>query len=233
MAGKGQRFIDAGYTVPKPMIDVNRQPMIAKAVDSFGIDGAYTYIGQDSVLLDQSVISELQAVSRQDFSCIYLDGTTEGAASTVLEAISAINNDTPLIIVNSDQFIVWNKESFLQLLNGSADGVIALFNASDPKWSYAELDEFGNVVRVAEKEVISNNASVGIYGWKKGSDFVKYAQQMIDKNIRVNNEFYICPVYNEAIQDGKVIASMFVEEMHGLGTPEDLEAYLAENSTQG
>lgn len=230
MAGKGQRFVDAGYTVTKPMIDINGEPMIAKAIKSFGIDGFYIYIGQDFVLEDETVVDELRLASRRDFSCIYLTQYTNGAASTVLQAIDFINNDDPLIIVNSDQIIKWDSNIFLNLLNGSTDGVIALFNDSDPKWSYAELDKSGNVIRVAEKEVISSNASVGIYGWKRGSDFVKYAKQMIDKNITTNGEFYICPVYNEAIQDGKIISSMFVEEMYGVGTPEDLAIYLMEQN---
>jgi hypothetical protein len=108
-----------------------------------------------------------------------------------------------------------------------ASGAIALFNADDPKWSYAKIDN-GRISGVAEKVVISNNASVGIYGWKLGSDYVRYAQQMIDRDIRTNNEFYICPVYNEAISDGHLILPFFVNEMHGVGTPEDLEEYLAD-----
>jgi hypothetical protein len=102
---------------------------------------------------------------------------------------------------------------------------MALFFANEDKWSYAKIQN-NRIIGVAEKVVISNNASTGIYGWSRGSDYVKYAEQMIDKNIRVNNEFYICPVYNEAIQDNKRILPIFVDNMHGLGTPEDLEIYL-------
>ena len=102
---------------------------------------------------------------------------------------------------------------------------MALFFANETKWSYAKIQN-NKIVEVAEKVVISNNASTGIYGWSKGSDYVKYAEQMIKKDIRVNNEFYICPVYNEAIQDHRRILPIFVEKMHGLGTPEDLELYL-------
>jgi len=69
-------------------------------------------------------------------------------------------------------------------------------------------------------------ATVGIYYWRRGSDYVKYAEQMIAKNIRVNNEFYVCPVFNEAIADGKRIRTFNIEKMWGLGTPEDLEHFL-------
>ena len=97
-----------------------------------------------------------------------------------------------------------------------------------PKWSYAKTDKYGNVTEVAEKKVISNHATVGIYFWKKGSDYVKYAEKMIKKNIRVKNEFYVCPVFNEAIKDNKKIIIENIEEMWGLGTPEDLEVFLKE-----
>jgi hypothetical protein len=82
------------------------------------------------------------------------------------------------------------------------------------------------VTEVAEKIVISNNATVGIYGWKTGAEYVKSAEQMISKNIRTNNEFYICPVYNESILNGNVLVPYFVDSMHGVGTPEDLDNYI-------
>jgi hypothetical protein len=109
----------------------------------------------------------------------------------------------------------------------NVDGGILTFQAYHPKWSYAKLDKNNNfVIEVAEKKVISKHASVGVYFWKQGSDYVKYAERMIKKKIRVNNEFYVCPVFNEAIKDKKKIIISQVQEMHGLGTPEDLNAYL-------
>ena len=106
------------------------------------------------------------------------------------------------------------------------DGGILTFKAMHPKWSYAKTDKNGNVCEVAEKKVISNNATVGVYYWKHGEDFVKYAEQMIKKNVRVNNEFYVCPVYNEAIKDKKIIKIKNIESMWGLGTPEDLNYFI-------
>jgi dTDP-glucose pyrophosphorylase len=107
-----------------------------------------------------------------------------------------------------------------------ADGGIVTFEATHPKWSFAKVDENGLVTEVAEKNPISNIATVGYYYWKHGSDFVKYAEQMIEKNIRVNNEFYVCPVFNEAVGDGKQIRTFNINKMWGLGTPEDLKYYL-------
>ena len=106
------------------------------------------------------------------------------------------------------------------------DGAILTFEAIHPKWSYAKCDDNNIVTEVAEKNVISRNATVGVYYWKRGSDYIKYAEQMIEKDIRVNNEFYVCPVYNEAIQDGKKIVIDKVDEMHGLGTPDDLKNFI-------
>jgi dTDP-glucose pyrophosphorylase len=138
-----------------------------------------------------------------------------------------INNDEPLLTVNSDQFVEWNSNEVLYSWSAdSIDGGILTFKGTHPKWSFAKLDDNGFVSEVAEKNPISDNATVGIYYWKKGSDYVKYAEQMIDKNVRTNNEFYVCPVFNEAIQDGKKIKIKEIKKMWGLGTPEDLNYFL-------
>ena len=107
-----------------------------------------------------------------------------------------------------------------------ADGGIVSFKGTHPKYSFAKINEKGLVTEVAEKDPISDIATVGYYYWKKGSDFVKYAEQMIDKNIRTNNEFYVCPVYNEAIKAGLKIKASLVDEMWGMGTPEELNNFL-------
>ena len=158
---------------------------------------------------------------------IPIEGVTEGAACTVLLAKKFIDNDNPLLLANSDQFIDWNSHDFFYTTENSAtDGTILTFKSTHPKWSFAKLDHHGFVTEVAEKKPISDMATVGIYYWNKGSNFVKYAEQMINKNIRVNNEFYVCPVYNEAILDNKKIRVHNISQMYGLGTPEDLNVFL-------
>ena len=138
-----------------------------------------------------------------------------------------IDNDSPLFFANSDQYVDWDSSEFMyKMQETKADGGIVTFTSIHPKWSYAKVDDSGLVTEVAEKNPISNNATVGYYFWKNGSDFVKYAENMIDKNKRVNNEFYVCPVFNEAIADGKKISSFDIEKMWGLGTPEDLNYFL-------
>ena len=158
---------------------------------------------------------------------VEVDQLTEGAACTVLLAKEHINNDAPLFMANSDQFVEWNSNEFMYKMNeNNADGGIVTFKATHPKWSYAKVGEDGYVTEVAEKNPISNNATVGFYYWKNGSDFVKFAEQMIEKDVRVNNEFYVCPVFNEAIGDGRKIKTFEATKMWGLGTPEDLNYFV-------
>jgi dTDP-glucose pyrophosphorylase len=225
MAGNGSRFFNAGYKDPKPLIDVDGKPMIQRVVENIAIPGNYIFIVQAEHYKKYSLEIALTKLI-PGCKIIQVDGVTDGAARTALLATEYINNSKPLVIANSDQLLDWNSSDFIsQLLEIGADGNMALFLANEDKWSYAKIKN-DRIIEVAEKVVISNNASTGVYGWSRGSDYVKYAEQMIKKNIRVNNEFYICPVYNEAIQDNKRILPIFVDKMHGLGTPEDLQLYL-------
>jgi hypothetical protein len=154
-------------------------------------------------------------------------GLTEGAACTTLLAKDFINNSKHLIIANCDQSVEWDSNDFMySMIDSGVDGGILTFKADETKWSYAKTEN-NYVTEVAEKRVISEDATVGIYYWKHGSDYVAAAEQMISKNIRVNNEFYVCPVFNEAILNKKKIKIFPAKKMWGLGTPEDLEHYLA------
>jgi dTDP-glucose pyrophosphorylase len=160
---------------------------------------------------------------------VQVDGLTEGAACTTLLAEEYIDNDEPLLMANSDQYVDWDSNEFMYSMVGDGvDAGILSFSSIHPKWSYAKLDEYGFVSEVAEKKPISDIATVGIYYWAKGSDYVKYAKQMIEKDVRVNNEFYVCPVFNEAILDKKKIKVYNIGEnsMWGIGTPEDLKHFL-------
>lgn len=226
MAGAGSRFAEAGYSFPKPLIDVNDKPMIQAVVDNLAIDATYTYIVQKSHFEKYNLGYLLNAIT-PNCNIVQVDGVTEGAAVTCLLAKEFINTEDPLVMANSDQIVDWNSREFLyEMHSKNADGGIATFKSTHPKWSYAKINELGLVTEVAEKKPISDDATVGIYYWKHGSDFVKYAEQMIDKDIRVNGEFYTCPVFNEAIQDDKRIYTTTVKKMWGIGTPEDLNNYL-------
>jgi dTDP-glucose pyrophosphorylase len=158
---------------------------------------------------------------------------TQGAACTVLLARDYINSDDPLMLANSDQWVDVNIESYLESMDRNrADGLIMTMKASDAKWSYVGLDLAGTVTRVVEKQVISDEATVGIYNFRRGQDFVRAADRMIERNLRVNGEFYVAPVYNELINEGARITIHNVGSegygMYGLGIPSDLERFLIE-----
>lgn len=229
MAGLGSRFEKVGYTFPKPLIPIknfNDDPMIKVVVDNLNIKAQHIFIVRKEHYEKYNLNSLLRIIS-PGCEIIQINYITEGAACTTLLAKELINNDEPLLIANSDQFLVWNSNEFMySVIGDEIDGGILTFPNSHPKWSYVKLDDTGFVTEVKEKTVISNEATTGIYYWERGSDYVKYAEQMIDKNVRVNNEFFVAPVYNEAIQDGKKIKIFHIDKMMGLGTPEDLEYFI-------
>ena len=226
MAGAGSRFQQAGYTFPKPLIEVDGKPMIQVVVDNLNIDATFIYVVQKEHRVKYNLDTLLNLIT-PNCKIVEVDGLTEGAACTTLLAKEYINTDAPLVMANSDQFLEWDSNEFMyKMIEQSVDGGIVTFTATHPKWSFAKIDEYGYVTEVAEKNPISDIATVGVYYWAKGSDYVKYAEQMIEKNIRTNNEFYTCPVFNEAVGDGKKIKTFNIDKMWGLGTPEDLKYYL-------
>lgn len=226
MAGAGSRFQNAGYTFPKPLIDVNGMPMIQRVISNLNIDANYIFVVQKEHR-EKYHLDTMFTLFVPNFTVIETDGITEGAACTTLLAKEYIDNDSPLLMANADQLINWNSNEFMyKMQEQHVDGCIITFTSTHPMFSFAKLDERGMVTRVAEKNPISNQATTGHYYWTRGCDYVKYAEQMIAKNTRVNNEFYVCPVYNEAIEDGKTISTYHVEKMWSLGTPEDLNYYL-------
>jgi len=226
MAGAGSRFEKAGYTFPKPLIDVNGEPMIKVVAENLNLNANYIYIVQKKHREKYNLDMLLKLITPKS-TIVEIDGMTEGAACTTLIAKEYINNNQPLIIANSDQFINWDSNEFMYKMNETnADGGIVTFKSTHPKWSFVKINENGFVTATAEKNPISDIATVGVYYWKCGSDYVKYAEEMISKDIRVNNEFYVCPIFNQAIADGKKIRTFNIEKMWGLGTPEDLNYFL-------
>jgi len=228
MAGAGSRFAKEGYTFPKPLIDVAGKPMIQTVVENLDFDCEYIFlVRQEHIEKYSGLINTLDRITNGKFEYVVVDGLTEGAACTALLSEQYIDNEEDLLIANSDQFIEYAPQNFLMLKTlTSCDAIVYTFNAVHPKWSFVKTNSRGFVTEVAEKKPISNIATCGIYWYRHGSDFVKYAKQMIEKDIRVNNEFYIAPVYNELIQDGKTLVPFYVHSMWGIGTPEDLRYFL-------
>lgn len=229
MAGRGSRFAKAGYELPKPLIDVNGRPMIEVVTKNItpSCQHRFLFICQSEHLEKYHLAKKLERIAP---GCVVLtvDHITEGTACTVLLAERYIDNNDALMIANSDQYVDIDINDYISAI-GDNDGLIMTMPSNNPKWSFIKYDGNGFVTMVREKEVISTEATVGIYNYAKGSYFVKYVKQMIEKNIRVNNEFYVAPAYNEMIADGKKIAYKNIgDKMHGLGTPEDLDLFLNE-----
>ena len=228
MAGRGSRFAQAGYVMPKPLIDIYGHPMIEYVVKNIRPtrEHRFIFICQQEHLEKYDLANTLERIA-PGCAVVTVDHITEGAACTVLLAEKYIDNDEPMMIANSDQYVDTDINEYLAAM-GNHDGLIMTMPANHPKWSYIRYDEQGFVTLVREKEVISDQATVGIYNYKRGADFVKYAKQMISKDIRVNGEFYVVPVYNEMVEAGmKLVYKDVGAKMHGLGTPEDLDAFMA------
>lgn len=231
MAGHGSRFSQAGYMDPKPLIPVFGKPMIELVIDNLkpSCDHRFIFICQAEHLVNYSLRNLLEAKA-PGCKIVEVNKVTEGAACTVLLAKKYINNIDHLMIANCDQYIDVDINQYLNSLTPDIDGLIMTMKENSNKWSYIELNSQNEIIRVVEKEVVSDEATVGIYNFQRGADFVNAAESMIQKNLRVNNEFYVAPAYNEMIESRKKIMYFNIgtlgKGMHGLGTPEDLVKYL-------
>lgn len=231
MAGLGSRFAKAGYEKPKPFIDVDGKPMIVRVLENLAYpDARYILIARKEHMEKEK---ELVEKIEKEFNAIFIsiDKLTEGTACTVLYARKYINNNEPLLIANSDQIVDMNIADFIDdSSERKLDGSILTFidEFKDPKWSFAKIDGNNLVTEVKEKVVISKFATVGIYLYSRGKDFVDSTIDMIIENERVNGEFYTCPTYNYAIKENAKIGIYNIDyiQMHGIGTPEDLKIYL-------
>lgn len=233
MAGLGSRFSRAGYALPKPLIPIHEVPMIRLVIENIRPQRShrFVFICQLSHVQEFS-LRELLGRWAPGSKIIELDSVTQGAACTVLTAATDIDNDDSLMIANSDQYVDVGIDDYLAAFDRSRlDGFIMTMKANDPKWSFVGFGTDGNVARVVEKEVISDQATVGVYNFRRGSDFVRAARAMIAKELRVNNEFYVAPVYNELIAGNAAIGTYEIGSaghgMYGLGVPDDLNDFLA------
>ena len=227
MAGLGSRFTAANYTLPKPLIDVMGKTMIERAIESLNIEGQYYFLLRRSEYLDSCIEAILRVCPSAQYRII--DEVTEGAAVSVLLFKDNINNDDELIVANCDQIMEWDSDKALVEMR-MYDGAVVTINSNDPKHSYVSIDSNNLAVCFAEKNVISDNALTGIHYWRHGRDFVDSAEKMIANDERSHNgEFYVAPTYNGMIDEGKFIGHHLIKdnEIHFVGTPGDLEKYLA------
>lgn len=224
MAGEGSRFQSAGYTTPKPLIEIFNKPMIKHAVESLGVKGRYIFITRKEHKVKEYLEEEFP-----DSIVLEIDYTTRGSAVTCLLAKEYINSEVPLLITNCDQIMHWDSVSFNSFIeNYPHDGFVVTYTEFTNKNSYIEIDNYGFGKRIAEKEVISNISLNGIHYWKHGKDFVSSSIQMIENNETYNNEFYVGPTYNTLIRQGKKIGIYHIpnQQHNAVGTPEDLLNYV-------
>lgn len=231
MAGLGSRFSNAGYAKPKPFIDVAGKTMIERVMDNLAIPGARFVLIARQEHLDCEPETVAGLVSRGDVEFVGIEKVTEGAACTVLMAASAWNPDAPLLIANCDQIVDFDCADYVRdAQRRRLDGSILTFHdpTRDPKWSFARLNDAGLVQEVREKVAISDIATVGLYYFATARGYIDAAIDMIARNERVNNEFYVCPVYNHTIRRGGRVGVFNVpaSAMHGIGTPDDLQQFL-------
>lgn len=222
MAGKGQRFIDAGYTTPKPLLKVGDKEVIGHIIENMRMPNAqFIFIVREDHCKEYELDKKLLEYE-PNAKIIVINEVTQGSVCTVLKAKEYFNDDNPVIIKDCDEITNWDPMHFFEYVNRRrADGAIVTIHTDRPSFSFSRVDSKGHIIETAEKTVISNHGSVGIYYFARGRDLIKYAEKMIEKNIRVNNEFYTAPVYNQFIQDFKIIIHYPVAEMFGLGTPEE------------
>lgn len=236
MAGRGQRFADAGFDLPKPLIPIHGHPMIEVVIDNLRPSTAHRFIFL--VLREHAQSYGIDQKLRQwapGCQIVFVDEVTQGAACTVLLAREFIDNDDPLMIANCDQYIDADMDAYLASME-DADGLIMTMWADDPKWSFVRRDTQGRVVEVVEKKVVSNEATVGIYNFRRGADFVKAVEAMIAADLRVNNEFYVAPAYDQMIRNGARVECFDIgrlgDGMHGIGVPADLRSFVDDPVSQ-
>lgn len=234
MAGRGSRFAKEGYTDPKPLIKLHDKRMIQVVINNLtpSIPHRFIFVCQRQHVEDYNLENYLKKWAPNS-EIIAIEGITEGAACTVMCAEKYINSNDPLMIANSDQWIDIDINDYLDYMEQQKlDGLIMTMKANDPKWSYAELNEENLVIRVVEKEVVSDEATVGIYNYKKGSDFCKSVKKMIELNERSNGEFYVAPAYTLMYENDNAKIGVYnigeeANGMYGLGIPSDLQLFLS------
>jgi dTDP-glucose pyrophosphorylase len=232
MVGLGRRFLDSGFPLPKPLIQVRGKAIVEHAIESFGVEGNFIFIIRTSEHSEQ--IKFLLKSLKPDCKIVEVDYLTDGSVSSILLAKELIDNDQELITTNCDQRTDWEADNFLQFCRKSgADGVVvtypyeAIVVGEKSPYSFISLDNNLNAVRLEEKFSISNLALCGIHYWKKGRDFVASAEEMIRNNDRTNNEFYVAKTFNYLIKKDKIIKHFPLKkgQFFSLGTPEDVKKY--------
>lgn len=234
MAGEGSRFAKAGWTTPKPLIELDGQPLFKHAISSVSADGIemkYSFIVRQEHIekykIDEGIKSFLPQANV--FSVLK---TTRGAVETCLIAESAIEDLDAVIVMDCD--LEFRSKKFIEIIRSilslpssqAEGGALVSFESDQPKYSYAEVGDDGYVKRTAEKEVISNHALCGAYFFSTGKRFKEIAHQLLNEPEFKKPEYYVSLLYNYMLQAGEKVQLAPMEEYYSYGTPEELQKYL-------
>ncbi len=227
IAGRGSRFLKEGITTPKPLISVLGKPMVQRAIESvpWVPHSDFIFIARRDHQEEHGLVTKLKKLLGDKITIIYTPDVTEGAACTVLLAKDYINFDEDILIMDTDHYFISDLEKQTKKRPKNLNGFILVFEDDDPKWSFTKIDKRGWVVEIAEKKPISKYANVGAYYFSHGRDFVWAAERMIKKGLKVNNEYYVAPVYNQMIERGDRLGISVVSQMWEMGTPADVEYF--------
>lgn len=234
MAGEGSRFGKAGWTTPKPLIELRGVPLFQRAIGSVALPGVemkYSFIVRQEHIDKQHIDRMIQDIlpEARIFSVLK---TTRGAVETCLVAEAAIDDDDAVVVMDCDlefRSVGYNQlvSKALSLPADEADGgALVSFESDNPRYSYALVDDGGRVLRTAEKEPISNHALCGAYFFGSGKDFKRIAHQLLDDGTHGKAEFYVSLLYNYLLAEGKIVRLATMEEYYSYGTPEELKNYL-------
>ena len=232
MAGEGSRFINNGWSTPKPLIDLNNKPLFMHAIDSINIENIpikYSFIVRKEHIVKYNIDNAIKTYL-PDANIFFVEKTTRGAVETCMIAESVIDNDDAILVLDCD--LHFNSISFNNIIKSviegdtTISGALVSFNSNDPKYSYAEIDDNNIVIRTAEKEVISNNALCGAYFFSNGSEFKNISKQLINEANFKKPEFYVSLLYNYILSNNGKVVLTTMDAYHSYGTPDELKQYM-------
>lgn len=224
LAGKGKRMLDGGHKLPKPMLIAGDKSILEWGMGSIDTrDCNLIFVVRREHVLTYSIDSFLKRKYGDDINLVVVDGETEGSADSCLRAKSYINNDIPLIIFCPDvSFTPVFKPEDKHFKHG---GSLLTFKANSTNYSYVQIDKDGFVSQTAEKIVISENASVGVYCFETGSFFIDLVTAAMQNKYKEANEYFIAPLYNLFSAVGRKATTQSVDDMYIMGTPEELDFF--------
>lgn len=231
MAGHSIFFENSNYIYPKPLTEIKGRPMIQGTIENLNTindEINYIFAVNKADCKKYHIDNVLGLLTDNKANIIQVDGETAGAACTALLAIEYINNDDPLIISNADQQFDCELDTHIKsFTKRNLDAAAICFNSVHPRWSYARTDEEGNIIETSEKRPISNQAIAGLFYFRHGKYFVESAMKSIYKDASVNGSYYIAPVFNEMILEGRKLGISTVDnsQYHTFYSPQLLEEY--------